>query len=219
MTNSIGHTQEKSVNNVETYGWESATGLHSCNYITPKIISILKSLKVRRIADLGSGNGALCASLKAEGFDVVGIEYDKQGCEIARKHHPGIPFYNFGVQDNPKGLLETEDKFDLVVSTEVVEHLYSPHLLPIFAKSIIKQDCFLVVSTPYHGYLKNLALSIFNHWDTHHSPLRHGGHIKFWSRKTLTELLAANGFSVIEFHGVGRLPLLWKSMILVAKKI
>lgn len=76
-----------------------------------------------------------------------------------------------------------------------------------------------MISTPYHGYLKNLALSVFNKWDKHHTPLWHGGHVKFWSRKTLTQLLEANGFKVTEFHGAGRLPWLWKSMILVAKAV
>jgi len=46
-----------------------------------------------------------------------------------------------------------------------------------------------------------------------------GGHIKLWSRTTLTRLLEKNGFTVIEFHGVGRFPYLWKSMILVARRI
>jgi len=31
-------------------------------------------------------------------------------------------------------------------------------------------------------------------------------------------LLAQNGFEVITFSGVGRLPFLWKCMILVARK-
>ena len=76
-----------------------------------------------------------------------------------------------------------------------------------------------MISTPYHGYLKNLALSILDKWDKHHTVLWHGGHIKFWSRKTLTLLLQENGFNVIAFHGIGRLPYLLKSMILVARAI
>jgi len=45
-----------------------------------------------------------------------------------------------------------------------------------------------------------------------------GGHIKFWSRKTITQLLSENGFEVTEFSGVGRFPYLWKSMVIVAIK-
>ena len=205
-------------NNVANYGWETTNNPNSCNYITPQVIKILKSLGVKRIADIGSGNGSLCGTLYTEGFEAVGIEYDPQGYNISVKSYPNIKFYNLGVQANPDVLLESESKFDAIVSTEVIEHLYSPHLLPAFSQSILKAGGHLIISTPYHGYIKNLALSLANHWDTHHTPLWHGGHIKFWSRNTLSKLLSDAGFDVISFHGVGRLPLLWKSMILVAKK-
>lgn len=205
-------------NIVDDYGWQSSIDPGSCGYITPEVLIILRNLKVSRVCDVGSGNGALVGSLHEAGYIASGVEYDKQGVDIAQKNYPNQRFYNLGVQDNPESLLLVEGvHFDAVVSTEVVEHLFSPHLLPIFARKILKSGGYLVISTPYHGYLKNMALSIFNKWDKHHTPLWHGGHIKFWSRETLTRLLENNGFEVIAFHGAGRLPWLWKSMILVAK--
>jgi len=66
--------------------------------------------------------------------------------------------------------------------------------------------------------LKNLVWSIFNYWDAHHAALWEGGHIKFFSRKTLSKLLETTGFEVVAFRGVRRLPFLWSSMILVARK-
>ena len=74
-----------------------------------------------------------------------------------------------------------------------------------------------MLTTPYHGYLKNLALSVFGKWDAHFTSEWEGGHIKFWSRATLTNLLGNAGFEVFEFSGVGRVPYLWKSMILVSR--
>jgi len=207
-------------NVVETYGWETTTGPESCGYITPEVLKILSSLNVRRVCDLGSGNGALAATLREEGYYAAGVEYDQQGVALSQKKYPGINFYNLGVQDEPAQMLALEGQpFDTVVSTEVVEHLFSPHLLPIFARKLIPKGGYLVISTPYHGYLKNLALSVFNDWDKHHTVLWHGGHIKFWSRATLTRLLEEHGFKVIGFHGAGRFPYLWKSMILVAKAV
>lgn len=207
-----------SENAVDDYGWTTAQQPQSTSYIAPKIKEILKSLGVRRVADLGAGNGGLCAEVAQLNYDVVGIEYDRHGVEIAKKTYPGIPFYNFGVQDDPRELLLKEAPFQAVISTEVIEHLFSPHLLPNYAHAILSEGGHLLISTPYHGYLKNLALSVFNKWDKHHTALWHGGHIKFWSRSTLTELLENNGFSVIAFFGVGRFPFLWKSMILIARK-
>ena len=205
---------------VDEYGWQSSSGPESCGYIAPEVLSILAKLGVSRVCDLGSGNGALVGVLNEAGYQVAGIEYDRQGVEIARKNHPCINFYNLGVQDDPALVLASEGAtFDAVVSTEVVEHLFSPHLLPLFASKLVHKGGYLIISTPYHGYLKNLALSVFNMWDKHHTPLWHGGHIKFWSRETLTDLLQKNGFNVLGFHGVGRFPWLWKSMILVAQSV
>ena len=99
-----------------------------------------------------------------------------------------------------------------------VEHLFSPHLLPAFAAGALRDGGFLIVTTPYHGSLKNLALALLDKWDHHHTVLWHGGHIKFFSRQTLTRLLEANRFRVVGFSGVGRLPYLWKSMVLIARK-
>jgi 2-polyprenyl-3-methyl-5-hydroxy-6-metoxy-1,4-benzoquinol methylase len=186
--------------------------------VAPSVIRQLKRVRAKRVLDLGCGNGRLCKELANEGFEAVGIDADARGIEIARKEH-AVPFYRISLDEDPLGLLELEKPFDAVVSTEVVEHLYSPHRLPQFAGAVLKPEGHLVISTPYHGYIKNLALSIFDGWDKHFTALWHGGHIKFWSAKTLSILLETNGFLVEEFEGVGRAPLLWKSMVLVAKRV
>jgi 2-polyprenyl-3-methyl-5-hydroxy-6-metoxy-1,4-benzoquinol methylase len=105
-----------------------------------------------------------------------------------------------------------------VVSTEVIEHLYSPQLLIQYAHRVLAEKCKLIITTPYHGYLKNLALSLLNKWDFHHTALWEGGHIKFWSKNTLKRLLVDNGFRVKKVNGVGRIPYLWKSMVIIAEK-
>jgi 2-polyprenyl-3-methyl-5-hydroxy-6-metoxy-1,4-benzoquinol methylase len=185
------------------------------------VLRILRQIGARRVLDLGCGNGELCGQLAQAGFDVVGVELDPEGVRIARRTHPQVSFHNYGVHDDPKLVLGREDGrlFDAVVSTEVIEHLYSPHLLPAYARELLVDGGQLVLSTPYHGYLKNLLLSLSNHWDQHHTPLWHGGHIKFWSAATLTRLLREGQFEVTDFRGVGRLPYLWKSMVLTARKV
>jgi 2-polyprenyl-3-methyl-5-hydroxy-6-metoxy-1,4-benzoquinol methylase len=208
-----------SENTVENYGWRSGNGPESCNYITPAVLRILHRLGSRRVIDVGAGNGALCAAIAKSDVYVAGVEYDQKGNVIARERYPDIHFYRQGVQDDPKDVLASEmSAFDTVVSTEVIEHLFSPHLLPRYAHGLLSEQGYLVISTPYHGYLKNLALSVLNKWDKHHTALWHGGHIKFWSKATLSQLLHENGFDVTGFIGVGRVPLFWKSMILIARK-
>ena len=47
---------------------------------------------------------------------------------------------------------------------------------------------------PHHGNLKNCAFALSGKLDAHFSALWDGGHIKFWSRRTLTALLQEAGF-------------------------
>ena len=63
-----------------------------------------------------------------------------------------------------------------------------------------------------------MAIALFKKWDAHHTLFWDGGHIKFWSRATLSKLLEEEGFEVIGFHGCGRAPYLWVSMIIVGQK-
>jgi 2-polyprenyl-3-methyl-5-hydroxy-6-metoxy-1,4-benzoquinol methylase len=193
------------------YGW-SEEPTHSAPYIDPAIVRLARRHSAQTILDAGCGNGHLACTLAKEGFKVTGVDADPGGISIATQRCPEADFRVWSFESAPPG------QFDFVASTEVVEHLYSPHILARFCFEALKPGGVLAMSTPYHGYLKNLALSVAGAWDKHHTVHWHGGHIKFFSRATLSQLLENAGFEIIEFQGVGRLPLLWKSMILVARR-
>jgi 2-polyprenyl-6-hydroxyphenyl methylase/3-demethylubiquinone-9 3-methyltransferase len=72
-----------------------------------------------------------------------------------------------------------------------------------------------IISTPYHGYWKNLALALTGQMDRHFTALWDGGHVKFWSVKTLSQLFAEQSLFPTRIIRVGRIPCLAKSMVLV----
>lgn len=199
----------------ENYGWtEHAPG--STDYIAPAIVAKLEALGARTVLDAGCGNGSVTAKIAAAGMKTLGIDGDEEGIAIARKHYPELEFSRADFAAS--GSVLDGAPFDAVVSTEVVEHLFAPHELARFAWEALKPGGHFIVTTPYHGYWKNLALSLAGKWDHHHTALWHGGHIKFFSRKTLEALLAAQGFEIESFSGLGRAPYLWKSMMMTARK-
>lgn len=198
---------------VDDFGWRDTGASCSHDYLRPALLELLSEAKAKKVLDLGCGNGALTHDLRAAGFEVVGCDADEQGIELARRG--GGRFEHLGVYDDPLRLGDTS--FDAVVSVEVVEHLMKPRYLAKFARAVLRPGGALIVTTPYHGYLKNLALSVAGGWDRHFHPLRDGGHVKFFSKATLGALLESEGFRVEGFRGVGRLPLLWKSLIAVAR--
>ncbi len=109
---------------VEDYGWRDAGHTDSHRYLEPAVLSWLGRLGARRVLDLGCGNRALCRTLKDAGYEVVGCDADRRGIELARSRSPDIRFEVVEIGSPPEVLGEAS--FDVVVSTEVVEHLYNP---------------------------------------------------------------------------------------------
>lgn len=101
----------------------------------------------------------------------------------------------------------------MVISVEVIEHLFYPKELPRLAKQCLKSGGRLIVTTPYNGYLKYLAMALLGAMDRHHTVLWDGGHIKFFSVNTLSQLLTAEGYTELRFKFAGRAPYLWKAML------
>lgn len=204
---------------VYEYAYQTSKNDHHHSYILPSLMPLIEKIKINyeakgsqlRILDLGSGNGSLTACLANEGYEVVGVEESKSGVEIAKQNFPQCTFIQGSIYDLPYQHLEKQ--FDLVIAVDVIEHLFYPRELVKAAKRCLKPNCHLIVTTPYHGYLKNLALAITGKMDTHYTALWDGGHIKFFSVNTLTNLLASEDYTHIKFKFVGRIPYLWKNMI------
>jgi 2-polyprenyl-3-methyl-5-hydroxy-6-metoxy-1,4-benzoquinol methylase len=210
-------TQASNRGNLAEYHYGSAEAPHTEAYLWRHIIRLCGELRAHCVVDIGSGNGALCCELARRGYEVVGCEPSADGVRLARSSAPELVFHQLGVDDDPS--VVGNESFDVGIATEVIEHLVRPRNLPRFAKQLLRPGGHLIVSTPYHGYLKNLVLALTNKWDAHLNPFWDGGHIKFWSRKTLSQLLSEAGFRVVRFIGAGRLPFLWKSMIIIAQKL
>jgi 2-polyprenyl-3-methyl-5-hydroxy-6-metoxy-1,4-benzoquinol methylase len=200
------------------YGWNNAELDISHSYLLPAIVLFLKNDRSKTILDIGCGNGAIANYLINDGFNVYGIDASVTGIEQANKINKG----HFFVQDLSSDNIPSElnaIQFDTIISTEVIEHVYSPQQYIEYCKRVLKNSKTgtLIISTPYHGYLKNLVMALTNNFDKHFTALWEGGHIKFWSRKTLTNLLLKNGLNNSQFKGVGRVPYIWKSMIIKAE--
>ncbi len=183
----------------------------------PAVKEYLKDLPAgASVADLGCGNGSLLAAFRDRGWKMTGVDISKSGIEIASKQYPDI---SFSVADATEDLSRLGyGQYDAVISTEVIEHIILPRKYAANAFRLLKPGGMLVMTTPYHGYLKNLAVGILGNWDDHFTALWDFGHIKFWSVNTLSRLLFESGFDRVEWRGTGRYPHFWKTLAIRAWK-
>ena len=198
--------------------YDSATSHRYHLELLPHLMNSLAGLPAgARVLDAGCGNGFISGELLKRGFRVFGIDVSESGIDICRREYPAGQFEVASICD-PDIKRVTGDDFDAIVASEVVEHLYSPAAFFDNGHRLLKDSGILVLSTPYHGYLKNLLLSLGGKMEAHFQAGHEGGHIKFWSRRSLANALQAHGFRVKGFAGCGRIPFLWKSMIVKAVK-
>lgn len=202
----------------QDYNFHDAEACHTVKYLLPCIFDLADNLGPgKRILDIGCGNGYIAGQFLRKGCNVVGVDLSETGIAIARKAYPEGRFEILEADNNVLDRLK-EKPFDYVISTEVVEHLYAPRAYAEGCFAALATGGRLICSTPYHGYLKNLALSLAGKWDKHADPLWDGGHIKLWSRSRLSQLMSEAGFSNLQFRGAGRAPYLWKSMVISGDK-
>lgn len=190
----------------------------SHTYLLPAVVQILNKNSPqndRRIFELGCGNGSVANALTDFGFDMTGVDPSSQAVHYATACYPHLKIFQDSAYEN---LPARYGKYPTVLSLEVIEHVYFPRKYASVIHDLLLPGGTAVISTPYHGYLKNLFLSVSGKMDAHFTALWDHGHIKFWSMKTLDVLLREAGFDDISFVRVGRIPPLAKSMIAIARK-
>jgi 2-polyprenyl-3-methyl-5-hydroxy-6-metoxy-1,4-benzoquinol methylase len=108
------------------YGFADAAESHMHRRFMPHVEALTDVLAPgTRVLDVGCGNGAACGEFIRRGCQVVGIDLSEQRITWARRSHPAGRFEVLAADEQVLDRLQ-ESAFDLVISTEVVEHLYAP---------------------------------------------------------------------------------------------
>ncbi len=209
---------DSKITNQYEYRYQSTNQSHHHIYLIKPLIEMISEYSDRienqqklRILDIGCGNGSLSKLIAQHGYEVVGIEESESGVKFASQTFPDCHFIQGTIYNLPYA--EIGEKFDIVIAAEVIEHLFYPKELIRNGKECLKPNGRLIITTPYHGYLKNLILAISGKMDKHFTTLWDGDHIKFFSVATMTALLETEDYTNIKFKFAGRFPYLWKSML------
>jgi 2-polyprenyl-3-methyl-5-hydroxy-6-metoxy-1,4-benzoquinol methylase len=153
------------------------------------LISSIKSLNVESILDAGCGEGFTMNKLiKLKiGKRIEGIEYSKESIAFGKKLFPNLIIKQASVYDLPY----KDNSFDLLICTEVLEHLKDPSKALEEMLRVTKK--YLIVSVP------NEPLFMLSNFLRGKNLSRHGndeGHINHWNPWGLKKLLSRNKIKV-----------------------
>jgi 2-polyprenyl-6-hydroxyphenyl methylase / 3-demethylubiquinone-9 3-methyltransferase len=123
---------------------------HYTDFVTKNKISsepaeILKEVnwKNKRVLDVGCGTGFFAFHAAKKGAKVLGIDYAEEGINIAKKkyRHKNLKFEKLDVK-------EIKEKFDIIVSIGVLEHMDEPFKILKLLKSRLNPKGKIIITTP-----------------------------------------------------------------------
>lgn len=166
-----------------------------------------------RVLDYGCGTGALLAETVSPcGATGVGYDVSASAIRLARKLYPQLEWKEGAIP-----LPEPDASFSAIMSSEVMEHVFETGELFAEFSRLLRPGGKLLLTTPYHGWLKDVVLLFSGRMDRHyHDPFSE--HVRYYSRRTLAAVLTRHNLRLVAFHGIGRVAYLWRSMFVVAVK-
>ncbi|MBS0271283.1 MAG: bifunctional 2-polyprenyl-6-hydroxyphenol methylase/3-demethylubiquinol 3-O-methyltransferase UbiG [Proteobacteria bacterium] len=166
-----------------------------------------KPFKGLRILDVGCGGGILCEPLARLGADVTGIDPLEENIDVAKTHAKemglSITYLPYAIED----LESTVDLFDVVVASEIIEHVANPNQ---FLKACVKHlaPCGGMVVTTLNKTLRSYLLGILAaEYVLKWAPRGTHSWDKFMAPEILSHKLAALGLGEQDIRGLSFSPL------------
>ena len=146
-----------------------------------------------RILEVGSSTGIFLDYMQKKGWDVVGVEPNGSAVNFAKQMF-GIETYQATLESAPI----PNDSIEAAVLLHVIEHLDDPASAIKDVFRLLKPGGIFVAETPTYD---SFAFKLLGRRER---SLNCNGHIFFFTKKTLSELMERHGFRVLETKKVGR---------------
>jgi 2-polyprenyl-3-methyl-5-hydroxy-6-metoxy-1,4-benzoquinol methylase len=199
--------------------WDCDTDVSNSDVTTPeRERRLLKKLSQylkpgESVLDLGCGGGKFTKVIKEAGYYTIGMDISEKALELAKKQFPEFRFSNL----NPDVTIPAPDaEYSAVWCSEVIEHVLDVNIFLSEINRVLKPGGILILTTPYHGRLKNVLISLLK-FDRHFDP--ESSHIRFFDRRSLSRCLVKSGFIPLSFGGIGRIWKIYRTWFVVSKKI
>ena len=164
------------------------------------------------VLDLGCGEGAFTAMLAGWGAEPVGVDLAEQALRRARSHRPAL---DFRLAESDAQLPLPDASVEVCWASEVLAHVADTAGLLGEVRRVLAPRGTLLITTPFHGAVRTLALALGG-FERAFDP--RGPQLRFYTARSLRELLEDFGFEVQALHARGGPPLLRRLLLASARR-
>lgn len=143
----------------------------------------------KKILDIGCGVGTLALFLANKSNKVVGIDVSSRAIKIAENARKYLNIENVTFINSE--LKRLDETFDLVICTEVIEHIANEDEFLKKINSNLSKKGLLLITTPSKSSIF-YKIGLLNEFD------KDVGHLRRYTFNSIDEVLNKNGFEIIE---------------------
>jgi 2-polyprenyl-3-methyl-5-hydroxy-6-metoxy-1,4-benzoquinol methylase len=148
----------------------------------------------KSILEFGCGEAPLGAALKQrQKCRVVGIEIDPRAAAVARKRIDDVY-----CGDAREIVALIKEKFDWIIGGDIVEHIDEPWSFLSDLRNVCAPGGHLLLSIPNIAHAAVVSDLIRGRFDYVYMGLTCVGHLRFFTRRTIEEMLSIAGWTVVE---------------------
>jgi methionine biosynthesis protein MetW len=149
-----------------------------------------------RVLDVGCGTGSVTVIANAQRQnEVTAIEPNPARAEKARSR--GIAVTDGFLDDD---FVSKHDQFDVVVSSDVLEHVENPSRFLLNLRRVLKDDGLLLVSVPNVAHWSIRANLLMGKFDYQPTGIMDETHLRWFTASSFRKLLESCGFEIVEFR-------------------
>ena len=151
-----------------------------------KILNLVE--KNKKVLDIGCASGYLASFLKEKGCIVEGVDTDSESIKEAMNYCKAY------VLDISKEDIKGE--YDVIILGDILEHLEYPDKILSKLKENLNKDGYIVISLPNIVNIYPRLKILFGHFDYEEIGIFDKTHLKFFTRKSLRELISNTGYKI-----------------------
>jgi 2-polyprenyl-3-methyl-5-hydroxy-6-metoxy-1,4-benzoquinol methylase len=154
------------------------------------LLNLEKYRFTNNMLDYGCGNGYFLERAKLKGWNIYGIEYDKE----ASKHCIGK-----GINIIDENCTDLFEKFDVVYISEVIEHVLYPKAVLHSIYKYLRKGGIIFITTPNFNSLSRRVMK-----NNYTSVLNYPEHLSYFTAETLKKIICCCNLdpSHIKTHGI-----------------